>query len=225
MIHLWLQRASELADTEDGSVLSRTERARASRFRFARERSRYLTNHGWLHERLAELLELRSPDVPLWVDERGALSVEGTAHQLSFSHHGDWLALAVSTSGAVGVDVLTVPPDADFVDDTALVLSPEEISLVKRCPRDRQGIVFARCWVRKEAYAKMLRTGLTADLAAVTLTPAADACDVSFFSRWLPSAALALAADSSTACGVVFHGTEIPGRPSKVKSRGLSVGS
>lgn len=208
MIHLWLQRANELPQSQTGTVLSSAELVRANTFRSARARSRYLTSHAWLHECLAGLLDMPSADVPLEVDERGVLSVEGTAHQLSLSHHGDWLALAVSTGEAIGVDVLTVPPDADFVDDTALVLSPEEISLVKRCPNERQGTAFALCWVRKEAYAKMRRTGLTSDLAALTLTPTANPCRTSFLTRCLPGAVVALATDTSAARDVVVYRTD-----------------
>ena len=145
MIRLWLQRASELSDLQTDTRLSRDERVRKGSFRSARARSRYQTSHAWVHECLAPLLGVPSVDISVHIDERGAPSLAGNELLLSLSHHGDWLALAASAGEPVGVDVLTVPPDADFVNDTALVLSPEEISWVKSCPYDRQGTAFARC--------------------------------------------------------------------------------
>jgi phosphopantetheinyl transferase len=127
--------------------------------------------HTWLRERVAGSLGVEPDDVPLRVDDGGALSLSGMARQLSLSHHRDWLALALSTGEPVGVDVLTVPDGAEFVADTGLVLSPDEIEFVRSSPPARRGAVFAECWVRKEAYAKLRRTGLTAELPGMTLSP------------------------------------------------------
>ena len=108
-----------------------------------------------------------------WANERVAsLGVGRDASPVSLSHHRDWLVVGVSTGEALGVDVLTVPPDADFVGDTALVLSAAEIASVRSSPPTRRGVVFAECWTRKEAYAKLRGTGLTSDLRDMTLTPA-----------------------------------------------------
>ena len=205
MIHLWLQRSTELPEPQTGTVLSSAELARASSFRSARARSRYQTSHAWLHDCLAALLGRPSFDVPVLIDERGTPSLQGDAFQLSLSHHGDWLALAASPREPVGVDVLTVPPDAHFVDDTALVLSPEEISLVKGCPDEHQAGAFAECWVRKEAYAKMRRTGLTAELACLTLTPRARVPGTSLWSRQFSDAMVALAIARPVSPEIVVH--------------------
>src|SRR2546426_161402 len=97
------------------------------------------TAHGWVRHRVAPLLGLEPDEVPLHVDDDGGLSLLATDLHVSLSHHQPWRALAVSTNGAVGVDVLTVPEDADFVADTALVLSADEITLVRSEPRARQG--------------------------------------------------------------------------------------
>ena len=135
--------------------------------------------------------------------------MSGNALQLSLSHHGDWLALAASSHEPVGVDVLTLPPDAHFVDDTASVLSPEEISLVKGCPREQRAGAFAECWVRKEAYAKMRRTGLTAELACLTLTPRAQVPGTSLWSRQFSDAVVALAVACPVSSEIVVHEPEL----------------
>jgi phosphopantetheinyl transferase len=132
--------------------------------------------HEWANERIASLLDR---------DRSGSAS--------SLSHHRDWLAVGVSPGEALGVDVLTVPPDADFVADTALVLSASEIDWVREHQPDQRGVAFAECWTRKEAYAKWRGTGLTADLRDLTLTPACDDTSVVFWTARIQDALVAVA--------------------------------
>jgi 4'-phosphopantetheinyl transferase len=194
VIDVWVEHLPRFHDSRTVAVLATSERERADRMRSSTARTHYVTAHGWMHERLADLLEVPPAEVPVRVDECGVPSLDGGALQLSFSHHRDLLALAVSSGHPVGVDVLGVPDDAGFVADTALVLSPCEITLVRSSPSDRRGTVFAHCWTRKEAYAKLRRTGLTAHLATVTLTPfATEPSAPSLWSRELPDAVVAVA--------------------------------
>jgi phosphopantetheine--protein transferase-like protein len=148
--------------------------------------------------RLAELLDVAPADVPLQARASGALALDHEAGSVSFSHHQSHVALAVSADAAVGIDVLELPDDARFVGDTRLVLSAREIELVRSSSSERQPAVFAHCWTRKEAYGKLLGTGLTADLATVTLTPRPPSqLDVSFRSYELPDAVVAVAVATS----------------------------
>jgi hypothetical protein len=130
-----------------------------------------------------------------WANERVS-SLRGGDRQsssVSISHHRDWLAVGLSTGEALGVDVLTVPADADFVTDTALVLSRDEIALVQSSALDQHGLVFAECWTRKEAYAKLRGTGLTSNLPELTLTPAPDDSSVAFWTARIGDAFVAVA--------------------------------
>jgi len=133
------------------------------------------TAHEWANQRIARLAAATHEDLPS-----------------SLSHHRDWLAVAVSTGERLGVDVLTVPPDADFVDDTALVLSADEIGWVRAHPPDQCGVAFAECWTRKEAYAKWRGTGLTSDLRELTLTPTSDDASVVFWTARIQDALVAI---------------------------------
>jgi hypothetical protein len=145
--------------------------------------------HDWANERIASL---------------GRVARDASTHSLS--HHRDWLALAVSTGEPVGVDALTVPEHADFVSDTALVLSADEIAWVRSEPRVRQGAAFAECWVRNEAYAKMRGTGLTAELAGLTLSPDPSAgVDVGFWTARIEDAMVAVATTGSRESAVRLH--------------------
>jgi len=148
--------------------------------------------HEWANERIATLRDR----------ERGSAPT-------SLSHHRDWVALGVSTGERLGVDVLTVPPDADFVDDTALVLSTAEIEWVGGREAEAQGVAFAECWTRKEAYAKWRGTGLTADLRELTLTPDPDDASVAFFTTKIADAFVAVATSGPNPPDVRIHSREV----------------
>jgi phosphopantetheinyl transferase len=148
VIRLWLERvASE-------TIASRDER------------------HRWLLAHLGDALGVRPDDLALSATASGAPVLREPACAISFSHHHDWLAAAVSDAQPIGLDVLTVPATTDFLPDTASVLSSEEIAYVRSFAREHRGSAFATTWTRKEAYAKLRQTGLTADLPRMTLTPA-----------------------------------------------------
>jgi 4'-phosphopantetheinyl transferase len=123
----------------------------------------------------------------------------------SLSHHRDWLAVGVSSAEGLGVDVLVVPSDAEFVDDTALVLSTTEIEWVRAHSVELRGVAFAECWTRKEAYAKWRGTGLTADLRHLTLTPVSDDATVAFWTVRLGDAFVAVASDGPEPPDVRIH--------------------
>jgi phosphopantetheinyl transferase len=123
----------------------------------------------------------------------------------SLSHHRDWLAVGVSTGEPLGVDVLTVPPDADFIGDTALVLSSAEIDWVRAHPPDLRGAAFAECWTRKEAYAKWRGTGLTSDLRDLTLTPESDDPDVAFWTARIADVSVAIVTGGPAEAEVRVH--------------------
>jgi 4'-phosphopantetheinyl transferase len=138
------------------SRLDAGERATAERFVHDDDRERYVRAHGVLRACVGTDPLVRSPT--------GKPSIPG-GPTFSFSHCGDLVAIAWSTSlPSVGVDV--EPTDLALERAAAaLVLSPEELQLAADGPP-----ALARCWTRKEAFAKATGRGLTDDLTSVDLT-------------------------------------------------------
>src|SRR6476659_7158738 len=158
MIRVWLEAVSTLPLVPDtDTYLSHAESARARDMRCTQQRRSYMAIHGWMHARVAEMLDVPADRLPLGIDRCGAPALDGFVHGLGLSHHEDRVALAVSDGEPVGIDVLTVPTDVRFVVDTGLVLSAAEIMLVRSATFERRGPLFAMCWTRKEAYAKLRR--------------------------------------------------------------------
>jgi 4'-phosphopantetheinyl transferase len=197
MIRVWLQAVPALpAMAEHDACLSEAEAARASNMRCPQQRESYITIHRWMHARVAEVLGVPASRLPLRIDRCGAPVLDGFVHDLCLSHHEDRVALAVSDGEPVGIDVLTVPTDVGFVADTGLVLSADEIMLVRSATPERRGPLFATCWTRKEAYGKLLRTGLTDGLDGLTLTTSPErAAGARFWTARFGDAVLSVATD------------------------------
>jgi 4'-phosphopantetheinyl transferase len=89
--------------------------------------------------------------------------------QVSLSHAGHQVMVAVTDSGPVGVDVESVAATAfDGFDDVALTST--ERTEVERCPPESRSWARAVYWARKEAVLKATGHGLTVDPAALEVT-------------------------------------------------------
>ena len=99
----------------------------------------------------------------------GKPTVVGSTLEVSISHSGDWVALAVTDGAPVGVDVEEVR--AAEVDDLAgICFSPAELAVFRRVPEaDRRGAFFTY-WARKEAVLKATGKGMSVGMSKLTLT-------------------------------------------------------
>lgn len=175
-VHLWAW--SLLADpvAEEGlrRHLSPAERVRADRFRFPRDRRRYVIGRGTLRLRLAAYLGCPPSGVGIVQDEYGKPHLAAgldAGFPLSFnlSHSGDLALLAVGGGPALGVDVEAIRPIEPGVAEC--VFAPDERALLDAVPADRRQQAFFTCWTRKEAYVKALGSGLSTPLTAFAVSP------------------------------------------------------
>lgn len=162
-------------------LLSRDERERAEKFRYAEHRQHYIVARASLRRLLAERLRIAPRAVEFVETKYGKprlAPVHGSADvEFNLSHSGI-LALYAFTSGrAVGVDVELIRevPDAD--DLAERFFSPTETASLRALPLDRRSLAFLACWTRKEAFIKALGLGFSCPLDAfdVTIDPDAPA--------------------------------------------------
>ncbi len=106
------------------------------------------------------------PDLPLcdWhVDVGGKPRPTCTLLQFNLSHTKGCIAVAVSKTHPVGIDIEKITPrPAGFA---ARWLSPEEQQAVKDAPNAAEAL--ARIWTAKEAAAKLCGAGLAGKIAAI----------------------------------------------------------
>jgi 4'-phosphopantetheinyl transferase len=163
--------AEELSDE---GILAPDERARADRFHFERDRSRFIRVRVGLRTLLGGYLGIQPADIAFEYGIHGKPALAG-GHQspLKFNvSHSDGVALmAISHGVEVGVDVEAIRPMADANQIAARFFSPRETAELQALP----AVSFFTCWTRKEAYLKARGDGLAQQLRAfsVTISPGA----------------------------------------------------
>jgi 4'-phosphopantetheinyl transferase len=148
------------------------ERQRAGRFRFERDRRRFIVARARLRELLAARLGARPERVELVYGKNGKPALAYSSWHFSVSHCGDLALFAFSTRGDIGIDIEEIRPlpEADAI--AAQFFSPRERAAYSAlAPRDRP-LAFLECWTRKEALAKALGDGLSMPLDALDVSRA-----------------------------------------------------
>lgn len=145
-------------------VLGDAERGKAERFVFDRDRRRYVVAHAAVREILGGVLERAPGSVEFSLGEFGKPAVVGGGVEFSLSHSGERALVAVSRSGAVGVDIEQWRESVDVELVAGSVFSAVERRGLARVQGLRRRRLFFRTWVRKEAVIKATGEGLQRDL-------------------------------------------------------------
>jgi 4'-phosphopantetheinyl transferase len=151
-------------------VLSDGERARRGGLWDERHRAQFTVAAALLRLVVAPLTARMAAEVvvdrscPSCGRQHGRPRLPGTGLHVSISHSGATVAVAVSSAGAVGVDVQQVVDDS--VDELSpLVLAESEAGHVAAA-RD-----FFTYWTRKEALVKATGDGVAVPLGEVVVSP------------------------------------------------------
>lgn len=147
------------------NLLDGSEAERAARFRFQRDRNRYVAAHAVLRLALAELLGQSPERIELRRGPHGKPGLppeQGWAFNLSHSENIAVIAAApLSRVAEIGVDVECVRPVADWQSLAREHFSAEEYRSLAATPDIQRSRAFLRCWTRKEACVKAIGAGLT----------------------------------------------------------------
>ena len=162
-------------------LLSRDERERAEKFRYAEHRQHYVVSRASLRRLLAGRLGIAPQAVEFVETKYGKprlAPVHGSADvEFNVSHSGILALFAFTNGRAVGIDVELVREVPDTDDLAERFFSPMEAASLRALPLDRRSLAFLACWTRKEAFIKALGLGLSCPLDAfdVTIDPDAPA--------------------------------------------------
>jgi 4'-phosphopantetheinyl transferase len=164
-LDVWRVRFDDMtAADEAGSALGATERQHAARFRFERDRQRFVFGRAYLRRILAGYRDQHPAAIVLTQGPHGKPVLADPEDPLRFNlaHSGAVCLIAVTEGTEIGVDVeeLRLVPDGDPVLVNAL--TPRELALVRSAPPERRDEILLRCWTRKEAVLKASGTGLLA---------------------------------------------------------------
>lgn len=151
--------AAELA--ADRALLASDERARADRFRFDRDRDRYIRGRAFLRRRLADVTSYGAEAVPLIDGPWGKPALRCGAVAFNLSHSGPLAVLAISRSGPVGIDVERIDRTVDVDRLSENCFLPAECAVLNALePEARQRRFFA-FWTAKEAVMKRTGQGMS----------------------------------------------------------------
>jgi 4'-phosphopantetheinyl transferase len=163
-VHAWLVSTIEPPVSADmlSAVLSPDERARAARFRFERDRRRFVAARGLLRMLLSTYAGREPASLVFEYEAHGKPRPAG-ADGIAFnvSHSGDVALYAVTRVGDVGVDVEAWRPLADRDDLAARFFAPGEVRRLQALDPDGRQAAFFACWTRKEAFVKAIGEGLS----------------------------------------------------------------
>jgi 4'-phosphopantetheinyl transferase len=165
-LHIW--RADLRSSTTDSDALSGQERARAEKFLSAPARRRYIASHLGLRGILAGYLQTSPAAIqftqpenrkPFLANRAGVRTVS-----FSLSRSEDLCLVAVASHTDVGVDIECVHRGRFEAGMADQVFTPEERAALEAFPPAERLRAFLLGWTRKEAYAKCIGLGLSADL-------------------------------------------------------------
>jgi 4'-phosphopantetheinyl transferase len=179
-VHVWstlLDTRPDLARVAE-QLLSPEERERASRFRFDRDRTRFISGHVILRTLLGRYLRIEPVNVQFSYGSYGKPSLANQerygcnlSFNMSHSHH---IAVYAFTHGRpIGVDVELLDSKPSLLEIAASFFSKYENAALHKLPAAQQTEGFFNCWTRKEAFLKAIGTGLSwpLDQFDVSLTP------------------------------------------------------
>lgn len=142
-------------------VLARDEIDRAGRFRFARDRRRYVVARARMRAILGEHLGQSASALRFSYGTHGkpALPAQPLGFNLSRSH--ELGLLAIQPGAEVGVDIELLRPFPEALDIAKRFFAPEEYEQLASLPSNDLVATFFDYWTRKEAVVKSAGLGLS----------------------------------------------------------------
>jgi len=157
------------------SLLADGERARAERFRFPRDRNRYVAARGQMRILLAGYLGQAPAAIVIEAGRDGKPELQpvpGSERiQFNLSHCEGVGVLAIGIDDELGIDVEQIRPMPDASAIAEQVFAAGEILALRGVADGARAEAFFRYWTRKEAVVKSLGRGLSHRLDGFTLSP------------------------------------------------------
>lgn len=161
----------DVASDEEASLaalLDEDERARAARFRFARDHRRFVVRRGRTRQWLAQVAGGDPARLRFAPNAHGKPELPGGPH-FSLSHSNDTMMLAIGDA-ALGCDIEAIDLALDWPPLARSFFSAQENAALAALSGEEGRIAFFTCWSRKEAFVKALGLGLAYPLDAFTVS-------------------------------------------------------
>lgn len=168
-VHFSVETDKDIQLDKALTIISDEEKVRAGRFRFDRDRDRFVRGRGYLRTILAECLDIAPEALDLKKHEHGKLYLESNPVYFNLTHSAGAGVIAVSEDHPVGVDLEFVNRKTKVLEIARSVLNDRELAYLERTRAEDRERLFFHFWTAKEAYLKLLGTGLSLEPRKVSL--------------------------------------------------------
>lgn len=150
-----------------------SERERAKRFYFEKDRSSYTSARGYLRLLLGKYMQKDPGDFIFSYNQWGKPFLRDSNIQFNLSHSKSLGLIAFCHDQSIGVDIEWKRPDFGGLKIAKRFFSHKEIAELEALPTQDQRQGFFNAWSRKEAYIKAVGKGLAIPLGkfSVSLSP------------------------------------------------------
>jgi 4'-phosphopantetheinyl transferase len=174
-VDIWVAHLDEVAGELERlrGLLDRAEVARAARFRSEVARCRFTARHGIRRLLLARYLKEPPQDITVLEGDGRKPQIRGLQPGgLAFNESAsDELAVfAVARGVELGIDVERIRPVPDAAGIVARFGSAAEAASYRLVPEQDRDAAFLKWWTAKEAFVKMIGTGLDYPLDAFSVS-------------------------------------------------------
>lgn len=162
-VHIWSRLIEENGELNDHlEMLDEDERARASRFHFERDRTRFVARRAFTRRVLADYVGDAPAMIRYRISSNGRPELEppcGVA--FSTSHSDGLVVVAVARDRLVGVDIERVKPVASALDLAMHLYTTQESAHLRSVAASTRSEAFLTLWTRKESYVKAVGAGMS----------------------------------------------------------------
>ncbi len=177
VVDIWLCKAETVKDKFGyfSTLLSAEEQARAQRFKLDIHRNRFIMSHGFKRSVLAKYLFIEPAHIQFQSGDKGKPSLvaaEDNQQDIKFnlSHTQDITLLAVSRGTELGIDIEYMDRKTEWAEICQRFYTEPEKQALFALAKENQKSAFYQLWTRKEAYMKVLGSGLSLPPTGFTLT-------------------------------------------------------
>jgi 4'-phosphopantetheinyl transferase len=175
-VHIWLASYkmfhAQLAELHD--LLTVDEAERAARFRFEKDRERFIVTHSMLRKLLASYTGISPDQLAFQHNAYGKPSLSSYPQKellrFNLSHSQDLIIYAFTCTRDIGIDIEYRRTDIEHEQLARHYFSPFERAELQSLPPSLRQQAFFDCWTRKEAYIKARGQGLSLALASFDVT-------------------------------------------------------
>ena len=150
------------------STLSNTEIEIAGKYKFKRDKERYLISRYLLKKILSGYTDIPANNIIIKNSFYGKPEIENELKiKFNLSHSGDKIVFAFTLNNEIGIDIEKIEFSVNHMEIAENYFSEDEIFLLKK---QKEDIVnnFYYIWTRKEALLKAIGVGLLPDLKKIS---------------------------------------------------------